>query len=804
MDNLPPLRKTAYPDRRKLSSVQEFYRYTEAEGRRLFEELDADRDGNVTLEDLEAAMRRRRLPQEYARKFLHKVRRGLFAKSFTWEEFSALMDEREPAILRAYNSLDLNSAGTLQRSQIKASLQRNGLPTTDRNINAMMRFLTGEADGQIAYGQFRNFLLLLPPERLRDHPSTVWFEAATVVPLYAPAVATGSVLKSALAGGLACAIPTFFLHPVDTMKTRVQASTMSLRDLVQQLPEIGARGLYRGAVPAIAGQFAGQGLRTGMLEASKAVLKNVAPDIPEMQVQSLASFTSTFMGTALRIPCEVIKQRCQAGLYDNWQAAAIGTYRSDGLPGFFRGTTATLLREVPFYVAGMMIYEQIKKGVRKGIRRELKPWETIAVGGFSGGLAAVTTTPFDVIKTRMMTAQPGVASSMGATFVHILKNEGVMALYKGALPRFFWIAPLGAMNFAGYELAKRAMEDQDRKQAREAEATAEAELRALEEAEANQRRSVFPQFSKLPDLREKLPRLRTVLSDLRTRVSKPRTSGQRSTVAGSVKGLVERIGGRNKRETETETVTDIETAGTGRITGRVGGSHEKGYVGGLEKEGSTQTLGKVELEEVRGETGLKGLVARIDKQRKGLNSVGGFTWPGKSKEGEGSEKGVTKESVNTVSGHKGEVPSKEGSGQPVKNASEEGVSERVGESVAATLRKSETEPAQREGEAPLAGSVGGASGRFGAAAGETGPASVPVEQRDRRGFLAGVPVPGIFKRPRKVGSNGNDRSAGTGSSRANLVTTDVQSANDAELEKDGSVSEGLIAAVQKKDDMEKK
>jgi hypothetical protein len=32
MDNLPPLRKTAYPDRKKLSSVQEFYRYTEAEG----------------------------------------------------------------------------------------------------------------------------------------------------------------------------------------------------------------------------------------------------------------------------------------------------------------------------------------------------------------------------------------------------------------------------------------------------------------------------------------------------------------------------------------------------------------------------------------------------------------------------------------------------------------------------------------------------------------------------------------------------------------------------------------------------
>lgn len=49
-----------------------------------------------------------------------------------------------------------------------------------------------------------------------------------------------------------------------------------------------------------------------------------------------------------------------------------------------------------------------------GIRRELKPWETITVGGVSGGLAAVTTTPFDVIKTRMMTAEPGEGWIPGA------------------------------------------------------------------------------------------------------------------------------------------------------------------------------------------------------------------------------------------------------------------------------------------------------------------------------------------------------------------------------------------------------
>lgn len=75
----------------------------------------------------------------------------------------------------------------------------------------------------------------------------------------------------------------------------------------------------------------------------------------------MASFCSTVLGTAVRIPCEVLKQRLQAGLFDNVGEAIIGTWQQDGLKGFFRGTGATLCREVPFYVAGMGLYEESKK-----------------------------------------------------------------------------------------------------------------------------------------------------------------------------------------------------------------------------------------------------------------------------------------------------------------------------------------------------------------------------------------------------------------------------------------------------------
>ena len=56
-----------------------------------------------------------------------------------------------------------------------------------------------------------------------------------------------------------------------------------------------------------------------------------------------------------------------------------------------------------------------------------------------------------------MTGRSPVGEAMLVTIKNIIATEGPRALFKGALFRIAWIAPLGAMNFAGYELAKRAM-----------------------------------------------------------------------------------------------------------------------------------------------------------------------------------------------------------------------------------------------------------------------------------------------------------------------------------------------------------
>jgi hypothetical protein len=51
----------------------------------------------------------------------------------------------------------------------------------------------------------------------------------------------------------------------------------------------------------------------------------------------------------------------QIGRYDNVVEAARSATATEGVSGLFRGTAALLGREVPFYVLGMIGYQQLKK-----------------------------------------------------------------------------------------------------------------------------------------------------------------------------------------------------------------------------------------------------------------------------------------------------------------------------------------------------------------------------------------------------------------------------------------------------------
>jgi hypothetical protein len=489
--------------------VVEFYRYTEHMGRTLFDELDADGDGRVTQKDLERAMKARQLPEAYATSFMRRCRKNWASRSFGWQEFKLFLDEREPAVLRSYAQLELDRAGTFGPKQIKAMLEELNLPHDEQTADAMLRSMRGgkEAvpqppgadaaavrqqqeqaadklrtfvrghlpyadEATLNYGEFRNFLILLPPERLHVDPAAAWYESSTIVQLSAPPVAKGMAVKSAIAGASAAGLSTLALHPLDTLKTLVQMSktnegfvSIAKRMLGRGAAPGSARALYAGLWPAVFGAAGMHGIRTGGYEVARFTMENIFTGLSVAAISSAAAGVGTLAGTSVRIPCEVIKLRLQAGKSPNWRAAVSSACEGKGPRGMWVGTSATVLREVPFYMLGNLAYEQGKKfycAVLKGGGEDQKLGrvDLIALGALSGAFAAYFTTPLDVIKTLMMTGSKGNLLQLGR---QIVTTGGVAALFKGGLPRALWIAPVGAVNFGAYEIARSAILDADEK-----------------------------------------------------------------------------------------------------------------------------------------------------------------------------------------------------------------------------------------------------------------------------------------------------------------------------------------------------
>ncbi|KAK9467355.1 mitochondrial carrier domain-containing protein [Lipomyces arxii] len=74
-------------------------------------------------------------------------------------------------------------------------------------------------------------------------------------------------------------------------------------------------------------------------------------------------------------------------------------------------------------------------------------------GGFASVVAAVCTHPLDLAKVRMQTAEER-GKTMMQTFMHVLQNEGVFAMYKGLSASILRQATYSTTRFGTYEKLK--------------------------------------------------------------------------------------------------------------------------------------------------------------------------------------------------------------------------------------------------------------------------------------------------------------------------------------------------------------
>eukprot|EP00434_Breviolum_minutum_P043288 symbB.v1.2.038580.t1/scaffold6063.1/size21276/2 len=264
------------------------------------------------------------------------------------------------------------------------------------------------------------------------------------------------------AGGVALPLAVGMMHPLDTVRTTMQAT--QTRGFSDALRSLGSRGIARGFGLSFLWASPQGAIRMASYETCKDQLldKFYAKSFGIAVSAVLADFASS----VIKVPRELITQRMQTGQYLSSWTAFQSILRQDGIGGLFRGYLSTASRDTPFMVLLFFSYEQFKAWkIRLTfadrdpslLLAPMKPWsdaETVLWGGISGALAAWFTTPFDVIKTRVMTATELM------TFSQALRSGcGAVGLLAGAGPRSAWWFCVSSIFFGTYERLRSSFQE---------------------------------------------------------------------------------------------------------------------------------------------------------------------------------------------------------------------------------------------------------------------------------------------------------------------------------------------------------
>jgi len=289
-------------------------------------------------------------------------------------------------------------------------------------------------------------------------------------------MAESSPFKGFLAGGFGGVCVVLSGHPLDTLKVRLQ--TMPLPkpgeaplytgtfDCAKKIiTKEGFKGFYKGMATPLVGVAPIFALSFAGFNFGKSI-QQTKPDDPLSLGQLLLAGGIAGVGsTVIMAPGERIKclLQVQQGSGATAQYKGPGDcvkqlYRQGGIRSIYKGTAATLLRDVPASGMYFASYEWLQQMMvpEGGSRKDLSVSKTLFAGGMAGVFNWMVAIPPDVLKSRLQIAPEGMyPNGVRDVFRELMAKEGILALYKGVTPVMLRAFPANGACFLGYEVAMK-------------------------------------------------------------------------------------------------------------------------------------------------------------------------------------------------------------------------------------------------------------------------------------------------------------------------------------------------------------
>jgi solute carrier family 25 citrate transporter 1 len=264
-------------------------------------------------------------------------------------------------------------------------------------------------------------------------------------------------------GGIAEA---FCLHPLDTIKTRLQLSGQKVKasnlsapknytgfvDCASQtIKTEGPLALYQGVTVTATSLVCKYFLRFYTNFQIRAMLTGGTR--PTTNTENIVAGISAGTIEALIIvtPFEVVKTRLQAQgkvkKYSGPMHCLTTIVKREGPMGLWKGCAPTVFRQASNQGSMFASYSFLRRKLWGDSTETLKPWQSAVTGLFAACVGPMVNGPADVVKTRLMFQTHSMVEPQDRykgffdAFKRIVAAEGIGALYKGLGPRLLRLAP---------------------------------------------------------------------------------------------------------------------------------------------------------------------------------------------------------------------------------------------------------------------------------------------------------------------------------------------------------------------------
>lgn len=272
------------------------------------------------------------------------------------------------------------------------------------------------------------------------------------------------LLPKIINGGIAGIIGVTCVFPIDLVKTRLQSQSIKPREVPQYttMMDCFRKTYYK---EGFFGMYRGSGVNILLITPEKAI-KLTANDFFRHQLsdrngnitlnrEMIAGSLAGLCQIVVTTPMELLKIQLQDagrvqtnGPRPSATRIAFNLINEKGITGLYRGTAATMFRDVTFSAIYFPMFANLNKYGPKRIDRpdETVFWASFIAGCLAGGIAAAAVNPIDVIKTRLQTLKRAEGeqhyTGIRDAFSKIFREEGIKAFFKGAGCRVMVIAPL--------------------------------------------------------------------------------------------------------------------------------------------------------------------------------------------------------------------------------------------------------------------------------------------------------------------------------------------------------------------------